>query len=183
MDDIIVIVHSERGHTLRVAETVRDAAQAGLVTIDAAGELPAGAWPRLAAARALVFGAPTLMGGPSWQFKRFADATRPARLAGAWRDKLAAGFTDSSAMTGDKQMVLLYLMGLAMHHSMLWVGAGEPPSDTKAARRNDVNYVGAFAGLMTTTPSDAEPDEMAPGDLVTARLFGERVAAVTAARC
>jgi hypothetical protein len=33
---------------------------------------------------------------------------------------------------------------------------------------------------MTATPSDASPDEMVPGDLATARKFGERIAAVSA---
>lgn len=182
MDDTIVIAHSACGHTRRVAETVRDAAQAGLVLVDERGELPPGAWERLACARTLVFGTPTLMGGPSWQFKRFADDSYGPWGGGAWRDKFAAGFTDSSAMNGDKQMVLLYLMTFAMQHSMLWIGAGERPAHTSDARRDDVNYVGAFAGLMTTTPIDVGADGMSPGDLVTARLFGERVAAVTAAR-
>ena len=180
--DVVVVAHSELGHTLRVAETVRDAAQARLLLVDARGELPAGAWDELAAARAIVFGTPTAMGGPTWQFKRFADASRAAWAAGTWRDKFAAGFTDSAAMNGDKQMALLYLLTLAMQHSMLWIGAGERPADARDARRNDVNYVGAFAGLMTTSPLGTGADAMAPGDLVTARLFGERVAAVTAAR-
>jgi NAD(P)H dehydrogenase (quinone) len=35
-------------------------------------------------------------------------------------------------------------------------------------------------GLATTTPSDASVDEMAPGDLETARRFGQRVAATLA---
>lgn len=182
MSDVIVIAHSGHGHTLRVAETVRDAAGAELVLIDERGGIPESAWPRLAAARALAFGTPTFMGGPSWQFKRFADASRRPWLEGAWRDKFAAGFTDSAAMNGDKQMVLMYLMTFAMQHSMLWIGAGERPSDTWDARRDDINYVGAFTGLMTTSPLGIDADAMAPGDLVTARLFGERIAAVTAAR-
>ena len=183
MSDIIVIAHSEDGHTLRVAETVRDAAQAELLLVDARGEVPRSAWEGLAGARALVFGTPTHMGGPSWQFKRFADASHELSRGGAWHDKFAAGFTNSAAMNGDKQMVMLYLMTFAMQHSMLWIGAGERPADTRGARRNDVNYVGAFAGLMTTSPFGVGAGGMAPGDLVTARLFGERIAAVTAARC
>ena len=57
----------------------------------------------------------------------------------------------------------------------LWVGTGMMPSNTKAATREDVNYVASFSGLMTTTPSDAGVDEMVAGDLDTARLFGQRV--------
>jgi hypothetical protein len=52
------------------------------------------------------------------------------------------------------------------------------PSNSKAAQRNDINYVGSFSGAMAQSPSDSSPDEMLPGDLETARLFGQRVAAV-----
>jgi hypothetical protein len=50
------------------------------------------------------------------------------------------------------------------------------PSNSKAATRDDLNYVGSSAGLMTTTPSDASVDEMVAGDLATARAFGQRLA-------
>ena len=36
---------------------------------------PAGGWETLAAADAIIFGSPTYMGGASWQFKKFADAS------------------------------------------------------------------------------------------------------------
>jgi hypothetical protein len=49
------------------------------------------------------------------------------------------------------------------------------PSNAKAARRDDVNYLSSFAGLATATPSDASIDEMVEGDIVTARLFGQRL--------
>jgi multimeric flavodoxin WrbA len=84
-------------------------------------------------------------------------------------------------MNGDKLSTLHYLFTLAMQHSGIWVGTGMLPSNSKAAQRNDVNYVGSFSGAMAQSPSDASPDEMLPGDLETARLFGKRVAE-TAAR-
>jgi multimeric flavodoxin WrbA len=83
-------------------------------------------------------------------------------------------------MNGDKHSTLHYLITLAMQHSGIWVGTGLMPSNSKAAQRNDVNYVGSFAGAMAQSPSDAGAADMLPGDLETARLFGERVAAVTA---
>jgi hypothetical protein len=49
------------------------------------------------------------------------------------------------------------------------------PSNGKAARRDDVNYLSSFAGLATATPSDASVDEMVEGDIRTARLFGQRL--------
>jgi len=43
-----------------------------------------------------------------------------------------------------------------------------------------VNFVGSFSGAMAQSPSDSSPDEMLPGDLETAKLFGQRVAEVAA---
>ena len=51
------------------------------------------------------------------------------------------------------------------------------PSNTKAAQRNDLNWLASFSGLMAQSPSDASPEEgPLPGDLETARQFGARVA-------
>ena len=51
------------------------------------------------------------------------------------------------------------------------------PSNSKAAQRNDINYLASFSGLMTQSPSDASPEEgPLPGDLETAKLFGQRIA-------
>jgi multimeric flavodoxin WrbA len=82
-------------------------------------------------------------------------------------------------MNGDKLSTLHYLFTLAMQHSGIWVGTGMMPSNTKAAQRNDINYVGSSSGAMMQTPSDAGVDEVFPGDIETARLFGERIAAIT----
>ena len=75
MADIVVVYHSGYGHTQRLAQAVAEGAGAHLLAIDPEGNLPAGGWEQLAAADAIVFGAPTYMGGPSWQFKKFADAS------------------------------------------------------------------------------------------------------------
>jgi NAD(P)H dehydrogenase (quinone) len=180
MTQIAIVFHSGYGHTRKVAEAVAAGAGAGatLIAIDAEGNLPAGSWETLAAAQAIVFGSPTYMGGPSWQFKKFADASSKPWFGQTWKDKLFAGFTNSATMNGDKHSTLHYFMTLAMQHSGLWAGSGMMPSNSKAATRNDLNYVGSSGGLMTSTPSDASADEMVPGDLATARAFGQRVAQV-----
>ena len=147
-----------------------------LLAIDADGNLPEGGWEQLAAADAMIFGAPTYMGAPSWQFKKFADASSKAWFAQAWKDKLFAGFTNSASVQGDKQVTLDYFYHLSMQHGGVWVGLGLLPSNTKAAQRNDVNWMGSFSGAMAQSPSDASAGEMAAGDLETARQFGERVA-------
>lgn len=180
MANIVVVYHSGYGHTQRLAQVVAQGAAAQLLAIDADGNLPAGGWEQLAAADAIVLGAPTYMGGPSWQFKRFADASSKAWFAQAWKDKLFAGFTNSAGVQGDKQVTLDYLYHLAMQHGGLWVGLGMLPSNTKAAQRNDANWMGAYSGAMAQSPSDASVAEMLPGDLETARQFGARVAQAAA---
>ncbi|GAA4341299.1 flavodoxin family protein [Variovorax defluvii] len=182
MTDIVVVFHSGYGHTQRVAQSVADGADAPLLQIDADGNLPSGGWELLAAADAIIMGSPTYMGGVSWQFKKFADASSKVWFVQGWRGKLFAGFTNSSGMNGDKDATLTYLWHFASQHGGLWVPLGIPPSHDKAARRDSLNYVGGYAGLLTTSPTDASPAEMAKGDLETAFAFGEEVARVAALR-
>ena len=99
------------------------------------------------------------------------------------KDKIAAGFTNSASMNGDKHSTLHYMITLAMQQGMLWVGIGMVPSNSKAAARNDINYLGSYAGPIAQSPSYSTPEEgPSPGDLETATLFGKRVAEI-AKRC
>ncbi len=180
MTKVVVVFHSGYGHTQRMAQSVADGANAELLAIDADGNLPEGGWELLNAADAIIMGSPTYMGTVSWQFKKFADASSKPWFSQQWKDKVFAGFTNSATMNGDKLSTLHYLFTLAMQHSGIWVGTGLMPSNSKAAQRNDVNYVGSFAGAMAQSPSDAGANDMLPGDLETARLFGARVAATAA---
>ena len=168
--------HSGYGHTAKVAQAVAQGSGATLLALDAQGELSPEGWDSLAAARAIVFGSPTYMGSVSWQFKKFMDASAAVWARQGWKDKLAAGFTNSAGINGDKLATLHTLFTLSQQHAMLWVSTGLMPSNTKASGRGDVNYLASFAGLMTATPADATPDEMIDGDLETARLFGQRIA-------
>ena len=180
MSNIVIVYHSGYGHTKKVAEAVAEGSGGALIAIDAEGNLPEGGWEQLAAAKAIVFGSPTYMGSVSWQFKKFADASSKPWFGQAWKNKLAAGFTNSASMNGDKLSTLHYMFTLSQQHSMLWVGTGMMPSNSKAATRNDLNYVASFSGLMTATPSDASADEMVAGDISTAKAFGARIADVVA---
>ncbi|MBU1358174.1 MAG: flavodoxin family protein [Gammaproteobacteria bacterium] len=175
---ITIVYHSGYGHTQRVAQAVAEGAEAELIAIDADGNLPDGAWDTLAASDAIVFGSPTYMGGVSWQFKKFADASSKVWFTQGWKNKLFAGFTNSAAMVGDKGTTMISLWTLAMQHGGVWISMGIMPSNNKAATRNSPNVLGGYGGLMTQSPSDASPAEMAQGDLDTARAFGERVAEV-----
>ncbi len=180
MATVVVVYHSGYGHTQRMAQAVAEGAGAALVAIDAEGNLAAAGWDTLQEADAIIMGSPTYMGTVSWQFKKFADASSKPWFTQQWKDKVFAGFTNSATMNGDKLSTLHYLFTLAMQHSGIWVGTGMMPSNAKAAQRNDINYVGSFSGAMAQSPADSGPDEMLPGDLETSRLFGKRVAEVTA---
>jgi len=184
MAKIAIVFHSAYGHTRKQAEAVLAGASlvpgatAELIAIDADGHITDDQWATLGAADAIIFGSPTYMGGPSWQFKKFADASSKPWFGQAWKDKIGAGFTNSASMNGDKFSTIQYMITLAMQHSMVWIGTGLMPSNTKAATRNDINYVAGFSGALAQSPSDSSPDEgPVPGDLETAKQFATRVAA------
>lgn len=182
MTKVAVVFHSGYGHTANLAEAVFSgvASVAGInaekIAISVEGEISAADWESLDRADAIVFGSPTYMGSVSWQFKKFADTSSKAWFSQKWRNKLAAGFTNSASMNGDKHSTLQYLTTYAMQQGMLWVGTGMMPANQKSSQRNDINYLGAFAGLMAQSPADASAEEgPPPGDLETARRFGARV--------
>lgn len=187
MSKVAIIYHSGYGHTKKLAEAVHAGAASApsaavdLIAIDAEGNISEANWATLAAADAIIFGSPTYMGSVSWQFKKFADASSKQWFTQQWKDKVGAGFTNSATMNGDKLSTLHYLFTLGMQHSMVWVGTGLMPANSKAAQRNDINFVGSFSGLMAQSPSDSSPEEAPlPGDLETAKLFGKRVAETAA---
>jgi NAD(P)H dehydrogenase (quinone) len=185
MTSIAIVHHSGYGHTRRMAEFVqtgvtKTAAECHFLTIDEHGDLPAEGWEILLKSDGILFGAPTYMGGPSWQFKKFADASSKPWFGQAWKDKFAGGFTNSATMNGDKFNTITYFVTLAMQHSMAWIGTGMMPANNKAATRDSINYVGGFSGALAQSPSDASPAEMFAGDLATAEAFGERFASFVA---
>ena len=180
MTKTVVVYHSGYGHTQRVAQFVAEGAKAQQIAIDADGNITDADWEALDAADAIIFGSPTYMGMASWQFKKFADASSKPWFSQAWKNKVFGGFTNSASLNGDKQSTLNYLCTLAMQHGGVWVGLGMLPSNSKAAQRNDPNFLGSSSGAMAQSPSDAGASEMLPGDLETAQAFGRRVAEVTA---
>jgi multimeric flavodoxin WrbA len=168
-----VIYHSGYGHTQRVAQTVAEGAAADLITIDADGNISAADWDILNAADAIIFGSPTYMGVVSWQFKKFADATSKQWMSGAWRDKVAGGFTISSNLSGDKLSTIQYFMTLSMQLGMVWVGQAEP-------NNGSVNRLGSSSGLMAQVGPTSPAADIPQGDLDTAKIYGQRVAQIAA---
>ena len=117
MSNIAVVYHSGYGHTAKVAKAVAEGAHADLIAIDAEGNISDADWTKLDAAHAIVFGSPTYMGSASWQFKKFADTSSKKWFSGAWKNKIAAGFTNSGSASGDKLSTLQWFITLAMQHS------------------------------------------------------------------
>ena len=174
MAEVVVVYHSGYGHTQRVAQAVAEGANAELLAIDADGNLPAGGMDTLNAADAIIFGTPTYMGGPSWQFKKFADASSKAWFTRAWQDKFFAGFSVSASLNGDKGQTLAYLNTLAAQHGGLWISLGMMPANTQAATRNDVNNLGGSVGLLVQAPSDAGADKIPRSEEHTSELQSQR---------
>ena len=135
-------------------------------------------WVAIDDADAIIFGSPTYFGSASSQFKAFLDATSGRWLEGRWKNKLAAAFTVSAGMSGDKLATLQQLNHFAMQHGMIWVGLGLlPGNNTSTGSPEDLNRLGGFMGAMAQANADASP-EVAPAgsDLRTAEHLGKRVA-------
>ncbi|MGF6963268.1 NAD(P)H dehydrogenase (quinone) [Paraburkholderia sp. WC7.3g] len=174
----VVVYHSGYGHTERMATAIAEGAGAVLAAIDSDGNLAEDAWETLDGADAILFGSPTYMGGPSWQFKKFADATSKAWFEGGWQNKIFGGFTNSASINGDKLNTLEYFFLLAGQHGGIWISMDIKPANVKASMRDDLNRMGSYIAPMAQTPADASPEEMSPGDLETARRYGARVAMI-----
>ena len=177
---VTVVFHSGYGHTRVLAEAVHrgavgvDGVTASLVPVD---EVDA-RWDELDRADALILGTPTYMAGPSAPFKAFMDATSARWQEGRWADKLAAGFTNSAGMNGDKLATLQALSLFAMQHGMVWVGLGLPPGNhTSTGSPEDLNRLAAFLGAMAQSDADQPADLVPPAsDRRTAAHLGARVA-------
>ena len=182
---VAVIFHSGYGHTQVIADQV--AAGAGTVdgvevSVVEAGNITSPESDDLAildSADAIVFGSPTYMGSASAVFKTFMEATSTRWMEQKWVDKLAAGFTNSGSMNGDKQNTLIEFMTFSMQHGMVWVGLGQMPGNNySGGSEADANRCGASIGCMSQANVDEGGDVAPPtSDRETAHAFGARIAA------
>lgn len=182
MAKIEIVYFSGYGHTERLAQAVAEGAgsDARLWKLAEDGTLPEEAWEALDAADAILYGSPTYMGGPAWQFKRFADDSSKRWFTRDWQDKLAGGFTNSASTNGDKGATLAYFNTLAAQHGQIWVSLGQAPANTLASTPDDINWGGGSVGVTAISPSDSSPEQgPRPGDLDSARAFGARVTELT----
>ncbi|MBI3140557.1 MAG: flavodoxin family protein [Rhodocyclales bacterium] len=184
MSTIAIVHHSGYGHTARQAAAVREGvlSVAGVQgKLYAVGELDDAHWEELGRADAIVFGAPTYMGSVSAPFKEFMDKSSKVWFSQGWKDKFAAGFTNSASQSGDKLNSLLQLMVFAAQHGMLWVSLGLMPGNNNSnGSVHDLNRLGSYSGAMAQSNADQGADAMLESDLQTARHLGARVAELAA---
>ncbi len=178
---VAIVYHSGYGHTKKQAEAVLrgamsvDGVGASLHSVD---QMDDAAWASLNSADAIIFGAPTYMGSVSAAMKTFMDASSKLWYEQKWKNKLAAGFTNSGSYNGDKLNALVQMMIFAMQHSMLWVSLGLlPGNNSSKSSADDLNRLGSMMGAMAQSNVDAGPDVAPPqSDLDTAAHLGKRVA-------
>ncbi|MCX4917294.1 flavodoxin family protein [Streptomyces sp. NBC_00687] len=175
---VSIAYHSGYGHTAVLAEAVRTGAlEAGaevhLIQVD---EITDAQWEQLDASDAVVFGSPTYMGTASGAFHVFAEASSKRWFGQHWKDKLAAGFTNSGSKSGDKLHTLQFFQILAAQHGMNWVNLGLHPGwNNSAGSEHDLNRLGVFAGAAAATNVDEGPDAVHPSDVATAEHLGRRI--------
>jgi multimeric flavodoxin WrbA len=106
------------------------------------------------------------------------DATSKLWYGRAWKDKVAAGFTNSASQSGDKLNSLIQLAIFAAQHGMIWVGLDLLPGNNNSKGSiADLNRLGSFLGAMAQSNADEGPDKgPIPSDLETAKVLGKRVA-------
>jgi multimeric flavodoxin WrbA len=185
MKKIAIIYHSGYGHTEYFANHVLEGAGGvkGVEVVKLGVDEASKNVESLTRYDGLVFGSPTYMGNVSGPFKTFMDATSGLWMKGALRDKWAAGFTVSGSPSGDKFNTLVTLATFAAQHNMLWVSAGVPIEVYAGVKPEEAaNRLGSFLGAMAQAGNVPPAEAFVPGDLKTARLFGERFAKVVAAR-
>jgi NAD(P)H dehydrogenase (quinone) len=186
MAKVAIVYFSAQGHTHQLAEAVAEGAtgvpgtQVELVRI-VGEDITGGRWKnpealaKLSAADAIIFGTPTYMGGYAAQTKAFIDAASEVWFKLGWKDKLAAGFTHSLGLSGDKLNTLQSLWVNAMQHGMVWVGLGEPVEGTGPDK---VNRLSSYSGAMAQ--SDWGQEAVNAGDRKSAAILGARVATAAA---
>ncbi|MFV8163876.1 flavodoxin family protein [Mycobacterium sp. 134] len=178
---VAVVYHSGFGHTSTLADAVAaGAGDAGAdVTVMHVEDMTDQDWDVLDGIDAMIFGSPTYMGNVSAGFQTFAEKTGRRCMDGTWRDKVAAGFTNSGAKSGDKLATLNSLAIFAAQHHMHWVNLGLGAGwNSAAGSEHDLNRLGFWLGAAAATDVDAGPDQVHPADAQTCRHLGHRVALV-----
>ncbi len=175
MPKIEIVSYSGTGNTTELAKLIAAECGARIWELPHDGTVKDKMWDALDAADAILFGSPTYMGGPAWQFKRFADATGERWYNRDWQDKLAGGFTTSGSTNGDKGECMSYFITLANQHGMIWISLGQSSPPSRSNPQTATNWSGGNGGVMAIAGRDGMPE----GDLQSAKDYGARVLTLT----
>ena len=190
MVKLAVVFQSGKGHTKALADSILK----GINSVEGASgslfeirgqDIQAGRFANedlmhaLDSCDGIVLGCATYMGSASAIFKAFLEsAFQPRWFEQRWKDKVAAGFTNSASQNGDKLTTLFQLSIFAMQMGMIWVGVSDLPGNNwSGGARSDLNRLGSWVGAMGQ--SNADEDKPSIGDVDTAERLGARAAAIT----
>lgn len=176
---ISIVYESNFGHTERVAQAAAEgvrSVEGATVDLIKVGDDGVVDLDALTASDGIIFASPTYNGALGWRMKRFFESTTgPVWSDLKWRGKVAAGISNSGALSGDKLATLTSLALFAAQHGMVWVNLDLLPC---SGPNEDLNRLGGWLGAMAQSDNDA-PDVTPPeGDLKTAEHLGRRVAEV-----
>lgn len=177
---IAIVYHSGYGHTKVVAERISKGAHEIISNVQLLTSKEAIAHSYLLQeADTIVFGSPTYFGNVSAEFKQFMESTGSTWAKQGWKNKLAAGFTNSSSTNGDKLSTLITISLFAAQHSMIWLPLGLMPQyDADGKQLPEHNGMASYLGLMTLS-NNSHDRFNEPADLMSAELFGARIAEIT----
>jgi NAD(P)H dehydrogenase (quinone) len=172
---VSIVYQSGAGHTRVLADAIAKGSQAVPNTqvhiLEIRGEdVIEGRWNNpemmqiMEGSDAIVFGATTYMGSVSAIYKAFLEKAFDAWKDQLWKDKIAAGFTNSASQNGDKLSTLIQL----------------PGNNWSGGTINDVNRLGSWLGAMGQSNGDQDATlTPSQGDRLTAERLGQRVASIT----
>jgi NAD(P)H dehydrogenase (quinone) len=130
----------------------------------------------LAAADAIIFGAPTRFGNVCGQMRQFLDATGGLWAKGALVGKVGSVFTSSATQHGGQESTLLTFQVTLLHHGMIVVGL---PYAFAGQMRMDEITGGSPYGASTIAGGDGSR-QPSDNELEAARYQGRHVAQIAA---
>ena len=198
--NVLLVYYSMYGHISRMAEAVKEGAgsvsgaeiricrvpetlpeevlqkMGALETQKSLAHVPICQVEELAAADAIIFGAPTRFGNMCGQMRQFLDATGGLWAKGALVGKVGSVFTSSATQHGGQESTILTFHVTLLHHGMVIVGL---PYAFAGQMRIDEITGGSPYGASTIAGGDGKrlPSE---NELAAARFQGKHVAEIAA---
>ncbi|MCL5807215.1 MAG: NAD(P)H:quinone oxidoreductase [Deltaproteobacteria bacterium] len=198
--NVLIVFYSMYGHIYRMAEAVKEGAagvkgaevklcrvpetlpdevlgkMGALETKKTWAHIPVCTVDDLAAADAILFGAPTRFGNMCGQMRQFLDATGGLWAKGGLVGKVGSVFTSSATQHGGQESTILSFHVTLLHHGMVIVGL---PYAFQGQTRMDEITGGSPYGASTIAGGDGSrmPSE---NELAAARYQGKHVAEIAA---